>query len=197
MGRAVAITITGANSDDSEVYFCPGYYEPLTVHLKTDAFVFKNWTIGADTYRFDYVDGSGTAKIDTYFAGGLAVVDESAVDLRGITQKITDTSGLNCGFSGYYYPCDRSHGFSDSDENDYAAACYVYLDGDSEPKTFASTGKICDAWKSPRGVQCAGPDRNGLCYDWVKVPSSYASKPTSIPSFSSASNGARDTEVQV
>jgi len=103
IGRAIGITVTGANDGDSQIYFCPDYYEALTVHFKPNAFVFKNWLVEADTYYFDYVDGSGTAKIDTYFAGDLAVVDDWAVDLQGVAQWITDPYGLNCGFSGFYY----------------------------------------------------------------------------------------------
>jgi len=201
VGRIAAITVTGSNNDESEVFFCPSYYEPLTMHLKTNAFVFKHWTVGADTYRFDYIDGSGTAKIDTLFAGDLAVVDDWAVDLRGVAQRITDPDGLKCGFFGYYYACDRSHGFFDSDQDDYSRKCFVYLDGDSGPKTFENTQRICDSWLSPRGVQCAGVNRNGHCYSWVNVAFDQVG-PTSTPFYNGGywpgqSNIIRRTEAHV
>lgn len=190
VGRLIGLTVTGANSNDAQVYFCPAYYEPITMHLKTNAFVFKNWVVEVDTYRFDYIDGSGTAKIDTYFApAGQVVVDDFAVDLRGVAQRITDPAGLNCGFFGYYYACDRSWGFFDSDKDGYAQQCYTYLDGASAPQTFKDAG-ICDKWKSPRNVQCAGPDRMNECGYWVRVawgdnkpPVSLAANDTRIPVF--------------
>jgi len=180
VGRAVAITVTGANDDNSEVYFCPSYYEQLPVHLKANAFVFKDWTIGTDAYKFNHIDGSGSVKLDVFDAGNLAVVDDWAVDVQGIAQKITDSEGLKCGFSGYYYSCDRSHGFWDSDAQDYSKQCYVYQDGDLEPKTFENTGQICDNWISPRSIQCKGTDRDAECFDWVRVAFGQ-NGPTSTP----------------
>lgn len=199
VGRAVAVTVTSPMDDHGanayEVFFCPDYYEQLTVHLKKDAFVCTNWWIESSTYRLDYVDGSGTALVETAYAWDLAVVDQLAVNLRGIASKITDPDGLGCGFHGFYYPCDRSHGFPESDSDDRVANCYVYLDGAQQYQTFTKTGMICDSWLSPRSVQCKGQDRDGDCGGWVSLPWG-RHEPSSSP-YLLASSGTRRSIIQV
>merc|ERR1719329_992452 len=92
VGRAVAVTVTAPMDKDGannyEVFFCPDYYEQLTVRLKENAFVCTNWWLESSNYRLDYVDGSGTALVETAYAWDLAVVDELAVNLKGVASKM-------------------------------------------------------------------------------------------------------------
>jgi len=157
--------------------------------------VCTNWWIESSTNRLDYVDGSGTALVETAYAWDLAVVDELAVNVKGIASKITDPDGLGCGFQGFSYPCDRSYGFDDSDMLDFAAKCYVYLDGAEQWQKFNDTGMICDSWVSPRSVQCKGPNRDGHCGGWVSLPWG-DSEPSSSP-YLLASSSARRSIIQV
>jgi len=175
VGRAVSIVVD-APQDDNQVYFCQKIHEELPLVFHTDAFVFKNWNVEVPVDNS--VDGSGAVLVDTRFAmsatsgKSLAVFEEDgAIDVRDLRLRIPP-GGMNCGYSGDYYPCMYS---SDSDS---ALDCYVRLFGSfyHEPKPFRSL-ELCPSWSAPQSLSCQGPNGTFDC----KV-----AYPSQIPSLSAS-----------